>query len=327
MQVGDALMQPSRFIRILLSTCAIAILLYSAIFTNISSVIAASASELTQSAETDVITSPAIDQQMIIQHVEGWIQDLSQHAPFTVWKGAEYEISPLGPGLHSWLVQLTKKEKELGYLIVSATETQQLTLSEYGVGPSPLFSTNTLYLSLVQHGIIPSSIKRNQLFTTDTLHIERYYLHPMLAVWRVEPQDQPAAYYNAKTGEQLLITDQDWDQQKKTLKQGSPLEAGMQEVIMPNKSAQPIPTFDPFERINWLTHAPLEITTAAHLSTKLDQKAKITYVSNWYQDSYMIPLAVSGYQTWRNVTYIMVHDEGARWIPFQSLAAFGKFYK
>ncbi|WP_152394333.1 hypothetical protein [Paenibacillus guangzhouensis] len=318
-------MQPSRFIRILLSTCATVTLLISIILTPVSPVIAASASEVTSSADADSI--PAIDQQMLASHVEGWIQDLSKHAPFTVWKGAEYTISPLGPGLHSWLVQLTKQNKELGYLIVSATESQQLTLSEYGVGPSPLFSTNTLYLSLVQHGIIPSSIKRNQLLTTERLHIQRYYLHPMLAVWRVEPQDQPATYYNAKTGEQLLITDQEWDKQKNTLSQGSPMEAGMQEVIQPNKNAQPIASFDPFERINWLTHAPLEIKNAANLSSKLDQKARITYVSNWYQDTYLIPLAVSGYQTWGNVTYIMVHDEGARWIPFQSLAAYGKFYK
>jgi hypothetical protein len=266
-----------------------------------------------------------IDHEVLVSHIDKWKKDLSKNAPFTAWQDASYSIYPLGPGTHGWLVLLSKQDKEIGYMIISASENQEPILSEYGVGPSPLFSMNTLYPSLVQHELISSKIKPEQLFQQPHIKFERYYLHPMLAVWRVESTGKSAFYINAKTGEVLLITDAKWKAQEQVMARAPLQFKPLTTTAAP--SIQTIQPFDPFERINWLTHDPLPIQQASQLTEQIDQKAKITYVSNWFKDSYMVPMSISGYQQWGDHTYLMMEEQGTRWIPFQSLQPFGFFFK
>lgn len=266
-----------------------------------------------------------IDHAELVSHIDHWKNDLSKNDPFKEWQHASYSIYPLGPGTHGWLVLLSKQEKEIGYMIISASEDHELTLAEYGVGPNPLFSINTLYPSLVQHELISSSMKPEQLFQQSDITIERYYLHPMLALWRVEPAGKPASYIHAKTGEVLLITDAKWKAQEQVIAHASHHNKPMTTTAAP--SVQTIPPFDPFEKMYWLTHDPLTFQQTSQLTKQIDRKAKITYVSNWFKDSYMVPVSISGYQHWGDDTYLMMEEEGTRWIPYQSLQRFGNFYK
>lgn len=276
---------------------------------------------------------PVIDSERLNQQIKTWIAELAKQKPFTVWQSAQYDIYPLGPGTHGWLVLITLNNEEIGYLIVSAAPDNQLTLSEYGIGSNPLYSINTLYPSMVQQGIIPSSMKRSQLFQSKSLTLSRLYAHPLLAVWKITVKGKDTFYLDAKTGEGLQIDDKMWQTQLKAMKAltNEKKESGFflptLTQTLPKEALQRLRPFDPYERFGWLTRDPLPIQTAEDLTRMLDHKKKITFVSNWYGDTFLIPLPMIGYQQWETgETYIWTDEFGSRWIPFQALKLYGKFY-
>lgn len=268
--------------------------------------------------------SSTFNTRVLVEHIITWRDALAKQAAFQDWKHATYAIYPVGPGLHSWLVLLSNHDQEVGYMIISATEDQTFVLSEYGSGTHPLFSLNTLYDSLVQHGLIPSSIAQSQLFTVSSLKLSRLYIHPMLAVWKVEAAGKPIQYVHAKTGELLLADEQAIQAEAARLSRMMPT---IPPATLPEQATTTIAPFDPYEHIYWLKDKPLSIQHVSDLILALQHKSEVTYVSNWMQQSYLVPLSLSGFQQWNNITYLQLEEVGTRWIPFDMLNPFGAFYE
>lgn len=80
--------------------------------------------------QMDILPSPGTVQEF----AKSTLNKLAAEAPFTAWKDAGIEYYPLGPGTHSWLVNVMKGEQRIGYMIISATDQGGYMLSEYGAG-------------------------------------------------------------------------------------------------------------------------------------------------------------------------------------------------
>ncbi|WP_230193314.1 hypothetical protein [Paenibacillus sp. CECT 9249] len=288
-----------------------------------------SVSHAAESGRMGAIAEPGLstDGATLNQRISDWIGRLAEHEEFAAWKQAEYQVYPLGPGMHGWLVLLTKGAEDVGYLVVSATETGEPILSEYGTGSQSLFSMNTLYSSLVQHELIPSSVLPEQFEQWDRISIDRYYIHPMLAVWKVGISGEPNRYVDAKTGQILTIGDDEWRAQLSKF-QNDPTAGIAGSVWQPQPSVSAAEAFDPYYRIVWITHEPLDVSNPKQLLDWFADNVKMTYVSEWYDEAYLVPVALTGYQIWDGITtYVGFDQEGNRYVPFETLSRYGSFYE
>ena len=93
------------------------------------------------------------------QQVQAWANILVKQPPFQSWKSASKD-TPIGPGMHGWLVTFQVNHKPVGYMIVNATENGGFSLSEYGVGDHPAYDPNTLYQSMIRQGYFKSAAAR-----------------------------------------------------------------------------------------------------------------------------------------------------------------------
>lgn len=73
------------------------------------------------------------------EKINMWIEEIQQNDPlFTHWEHATWNAYPFGPGSRQWVVILTMKEEEVGYLIVG--DFNGLELIEYGFTTEPILS-------------------------------------------------------------------------------------------------------------------------------------------------------------------------------------------
>lgn len=251
--------------------------------------------------------------------IEKWKQTLSKEKDFETWQKATWTSSPLGPGTHGWVILITKDSKELGYMIVYAAENGGFRLAEYGNGSNPLFSLNTLYRTLVQLELIPASTTLLHFTKNPAVHIERWYSDAMQAVWQITVKQQNYMI-DAKTGEVLPIA-----KLPSAYKEGqssqSPSELnGVIEQLQ-------VPSFDPYERLPWVTGKPLTIRTLSDLKAALKEHKQLTYVAVLYDDQVTIPFAVLGYSKWdKEEPYVLLDQAGTRYISMSSLLQAGHFY-
>ncbi len=251
--------------------------------------------------------------QAMHNQIDAWLNELAQQTAFAEWPTAERTVTALGPGTHSWLVTLAQGQETVGYLVVQATPNGAFRLGEYGLGSEPLYSASVLQRSLASLGLDDAK---------DTLQIEQRYASPLLAAWRIVKEGESPLYLDAKTGEQLPIQDTIW------LKAvaDSVLEASS---IVGASEPTPfllLPTFDVYERMPWLTGAPLSISFR-ELAIKLSQQDHIWYSSEPYGGAHRFVWAVIGYHGWSDgLPYMAIDHEGTRYIPFDILAANGHYY-
>jgi hypothetical protein len=130
--------------------------------------------------------------------IQGWITALTAEKDFASWKNARWDITPLGPGTHSWLVSVTGGKEDAGYLIVAQKEDGSYTLVEYGSGTYPLFSLQTLRQSLLRRGLMDSLTESHECTESAT----RFYIRDLEAFWKVTCGGN-TIFFDAKTGEEL----------------------------------------------------------------------------------------------------------------------------
>jgi hypothetical protein len=259
--------------------------------------------------------------------VKDWITALTKEAGFETWKKAKWESLPVGPGTHSWLVVIRKDGLEVGYLLVGAMEDgQHYKLLEYGLGPQPLFSFNTLYQSMMQQALIAPSITLTA-FTQDTnWNKERFYLNTLENFWRIT-RGTEVYYIDAKSGELFLNDFDPLEKSVQLLKSVASADELTSQMPLQQKESIVRPSYDPFEKLSWVSGKALPITSIDDLKLAIQAHPKLTYSSKLYKSAVIHPFAITGYHVWNmGQAYISLEDEGARYIPLSSLLQVGSFF-
>ncbi|WP_426452410.1 hypothetical protein ACP26L_10165 [Paenibacillus sp. S-38] len=247
--------------------------------------------------------------------VQALIRELSSQEGFESWAKAEWTSYPLGPGTHGWVVLLKTDGIETGYLVIHDAGSGRYLLSEYGRGEYPLFSLQTLHHSLVRLDLIPSDA-----------HIQRLYYNPLEALWQITaPGGSPVRYLDAKTGEELPLSSGDVPHKELPAGEGSSYLTGSPaprpEVLIGGAP------FDAYERLPWVTSPPASPPSATELGEWLKQGRRPIYAAEVYGGRYLIPLAVTGLQTWSSGTaYVRAQQDDERYLPLGALQHLGGFY-
>lgn len=177
------------------------------------------------------------------------ISKLSADPPFTSWKNAGTEYYPLGPGTHSWLVNVMDGEQRIGYLIITAKDQGGYMLSEYGAGSYGLpYSLQDLRQFLAQQELIPSNL-------SGQLELTALYA-PLLPLWKLTI-DNKTLYINASVLQVLP-----WSISKaEDMLHVKSAAAGAISSLEPGLA--PLPAYqtggqdDPYADLLWLTAPPL----------------------------------------------------------------------
>lgn len=257
------------------------------------------------------------------------IQDLSQHQPFTQWKGAEPIIEPLGPGTHSWLVTIldqdgNTKGSTSGYLIISVTVSGEYKLIEYGIGPDSIYAKYTLENALSESGI-----------HTNTGDIIPLYSGPALAAWSIRNKgaEQHDLYWDAVTGELLPENENSWNIQASSY---IPPESALGNKGIgdtTNVTSQSFvhysDSFDPYDNLLWITGQAINVNKESFENT-IQKKKRLVFVTTGDHRTYSIPLPIYGYQKWANKAestfYLMSGTTSSpRFISIQALIDSGQF--
>jgi hypothetical protein len=251
------------------------------------------------------------------QQVKTWVDELSVHKPFSLWKSALIEVQPLGPGTHGWLAVLKAPGGPVGYLVVYAAADGTYRLGEYGTGTDPLFSPDTLAATLVENGLIPS---KNSPYKAQTI-----YFHPFAAVWEVTVGTE-TYWVDGKTGEILPFERKGWNLLLPALRANvQPLTASS------DHSGTLLLTepFDAYERLPWVSgEAPADLKNSKEVQGLLRGGLHLRYVTEPYGDAALYALPVVGFHSWSNGRLDLALDmEGTRFIPLDHLQQNGLFYE
>ncbi|MCR2803766.1 hypothetical protein [Paenibacillus soyae] len=261
----------------------------------------------------------ATDESKVKEQARIWVDELSAKARYASWKNAALSVSALGPGTHSWLVQLTNEKRDIiGYLVINALEEGGLQLGEYGTGSYPLFNEQSLQLSLLQLELIH-------------YQAERVYADPLHAVWRITSKS--GMYYtDGMSGEGLPIAkDSEW---KKELGRINAKKHGVLASHAKLSTAYGlVDSFDPYARMPWLTKQPLKLEAPRYsaLLQALNDKNELRYTTEAYKGKLRQVWSVVGYDLWNGDQLFLALDtdeDGAdrRYIPVNLLLEQGKFY-
>ncbi|SFF20888.1 hypothetical protein SAMN04487969_11839 [Paenibacillus algorifonticola] len=265
-------------------------------------------------------TENAVDT-ALLAHVEAWTAQLSAQPAFKSWQGATLDISALGPGTHSWMASVIQHKKTVGYLVVHATQSGGFILGEYGLGDY-LYNLTTLQQSLQRLELIPST-------TTST----PLYIHPLLSVWKIS--GKATAYTDAMSGEAVPLTASLWNaeasQELKLIQDETPpmtSTAGITKAVSN-------PSFSPYEKLQWLTDAPVskaESKAFIKVLHILDKKKHLTYTAARFNGEMLYVWSATGYHSWDNgAVYVALETdelgESQRYVPLSLLAELGDFYR
>lgn len=247
--------------------------------------------------------------------VNRWMQTLSQEQGFETWKDAVWDSYPLGPGTHGWIVWISKDAKTVGYLVIFATPEGRFQLMEYGVGDRPLFKPKTLTQTLDKLGL------SGQAYREEKIYIDSFH-----AVWKIKTESD-TYFVDAKTGELLPLNDELVlaTAEKKT---GAFLSVKQNAAARIIKERLEIPAFDPFERVNWLTHKPIALRDLQELQLLLHHETQVTFAAQLFQHTVLAAFAVVGYHNWESsAMFVALDQEGTRFIPFRLMERTGGFYQ
>ncbi|MCM3626543.1 hypothetical protein M3194_04080 [Paenibacillus glycanilyticus] len=265
--------------------------------------------------------SPITQQNQLQSAIRGWMDELAKLPEFHAWSDAEFTVSPLGPGTHSWIAIVKDKGQTAGYLVIQAKENGGFALGEYGTGEY-LFDQTTLQRSLVQLELITSLLDSNQAL----------YIHPLLAVWDIKGSAEDT-YLDGMSGEWLPLRQTTWDKASKA-EEGLAVRYALEgdSVI---KRAVRSRSFDPYSKMPWLTEKPLQ-ATAEHTELvlkALSSKEPLRYTAERFNKEMLYVWSVTGYHNWGDngtVYAALETDElgsSTRYIPLKLLAELGYFYR
>ncbi|MGM1019848.1 MAG: hypothetical protein ACQEXV_04740 [Bacillota bacterium] len=260
------------------------------------------------------------------------VQSLSAQPSFAQWKDAELSYHPLGPGTHSWLVQVNRGGEYIGYLIIGADHNGAYQLNEYGNGPGGPYSMNLLRQSL-------KSLTETDLSSIDKLQITPMYEEPLLAYWRVRSSTGSEVCIDAFTGDPLPaeVATGSWKNKLHSSTNSSSsssaalsLKAGAQAITL---SAEP---FDPYDDLSWLLpKQKLSIHNVNQFTNTLNESSRIVFSATSINFAFGGPLAINGYQSWNPspdlshpIMYAATCRTGlSRFVPLDRLLSGGEFYR
>lgn len=256
------------------------------------------------------------------------VQSLSTQPSFDQWKDAELSYHPLGPGTHSWLVQVNRAGEYIGYLIIGADHNGAYQLNEYGNGPGGPYSMNLLRQSL-------KSLTETKLSSIDKLQITPMYEEPLLAYWLVRSSSGSEVCIDAFTGDPLPaeVANGNWKNKlhSSTIPSSAlSLKAGPQAITL---SAEP---FDPYDDLSWLLpKQKLSIHNVQQFTNTLSESSRIVFSATDINFAFGGPLAINGYQSWNPshdlshpVMYALTCRTGlSRFVPLDQLLSGGGFYR
>ncbi|EHS58623.1 hypothetical protein WG8_1883 [Paenibacillus sp. Aloe-11] len=255
------------------------------------------------------------------------IQSLSSQPPFAQWKDAELSYHPLGPGTHSWLVQVNRAGESIGYLIIGTDTNGVYQLNEYGNGPGGPYSMDMLRQSL-------KSLAEAEFSSSDKLQITPMYEEPLLAYWLVRSSTGSELCIDAVTGDPLPVevADGSW-KHKLNHTPSSTINFSQTRAQSVTFSADP---FDPYDDLGWLqSKQKLAIHNANQLIDTLHISPRIIFSATSINFAFGGPLSINGYQSWISpddpshpILYALTHHNGlARFVPLKQLLSAGEFYR
>lgn len=251
--------------------------------------------------------------------IRQWVDGLSREKPFEAWNNAEIDVQALGPGTHGWLALLSAKNGEtVGYLVIHAAEDGSYRLGEYGTGPDVLFSPATLERSLENQGLI--------LPGQASYEAEKIYDHPLAATWQLRIGGDEY-WADAKTGQILPFDRAAWERSRPMPDSGGAAANGFGLTGVPDAAILKEP-FDPYGSLPWLTGAePLTLGNGEEARHRILRDERLRYVTEPYGGSVLYALPVVGFQRWPGGRLDVALDmEGIRFIPLETLNAYGLFY-
>ncbi|GMK42877.1 hypothetical protein PghCCS26_00040 [Paenibacillus glycanilyticus] len=274
-----------------------------------------------QSLQAESMPSVTAQQETELQSaVRGWMDELAKLPEFKAWSHAEFTVSPLGPGTHSWIAIVKDKGQPAGYLVVQAKENGGFALGEYGTGEY-LFDQTTLHQSLAQLELLSSLPNTNQAL----------YIHPLLAVWDVNGSAENT-YLDGMSGEWLPL-------QKATLEKTAKAEEGLaaRYALQGNtliQRAVKSRSFDPYSEMPWLTEKPIPASAedTSIVLKALSSMTPLRFTVERFNKEMLYVWSVTGYHSWGdgNVYAALETDElgsSTRYIPLKLLAELGHFYR
>ena len=243
--------------------------------------------------------------------VEGWISELAKQPEFAHWSSASWTRTPLGPGMHGWIVLVTIDGKEAGYLVVTSDTDNVFSLVEYGAGAYPLFSESKLYQELVQQSLIHPS---------DTYEATPAYYSPFQTVWQVTHRGEEL-WLDGASGELLSL---ETHVREALNERELTLSSTYAERI---ERTQELPAHDPYKNISWVTAPPTKIKDLQQLQAFLDEGQTLTFVTEQYVCTILYAFALTGYHQWsEDGPFIRIEQDGSRFIPAERLLHEGKLY-
>ncbi|RCW49353.1 hypothetical protein [Paenibacillus prosopidis] len=263
---------------------------------------------------------PATSDQPLEQQAQLWVDELANQPHFEKWKLASLQISPIGPGTHSWLVLVKQNKETVGYLVVNAVENGGFQLGEYGTSRQPLFDDQTLSRSIKQLELLKPADKTEAL-----------YIHPLLAAWKVTA-DQETYFTDAASGELLPVESKDWLAASYTpLIHAERMQAPASAKLLKHVS---LPSFDRYARLPWLTKEPLQvgISTYSSLFAKINSKEQLRYTAELFEGQMLYVWSIVGYNKWDSGHLYLALEAGEdgserRYVPLLLLIELGHFYR
>ncbi|KLU53864.1 hypothetical protein EL84_16640 [Paenibacillus sp. VT-400] len=242
------------------------------------------------------------------------------------WKNADLDFYPLGPGLHSWLVQAEFEGKPIGYMIITATEQGQLMLSEYGHGEQSPYNNELLGQTLDRQHVNLEVL----LAGGGELHLG--YALPLLAYWKVEQPNHPALYIDATNGD--VLPSEFLNLLEADSKHASASITDLSTT--PSLSVDPLhlrPVFNPADNLLWITSKPVAADRAQDV-IQHGENQEIVFSAGDRNAVYGGPLPVSGYQLWHadqeaeSILYVALGGKSSiqRFVPLSTLQQEGHFY-
>jgi hypothetical protein len=273
------------------------------------------------SIASNTVTKPIPDlrsESSLAATINSWRAALAHEKGFESWQTAAWNSYPLGPGTHGWVIILSEQGQDVGYMIVHATENGSFRLTEYGTGDNPLFSLTTLYRSLVQQELIPATTSFSDFVQNETILKDRLYMDALTAVWKINIQNQ-TYYLDAKSGELLPLKEDPTPKLTDAPVKGTELKGEANTVLHP--------AFDPYDRLPWIQGTPLPATDLKELQSALNLQDRLTYVTELYDGQVTLPLAILGYQQWKDGdTYLTLDHVGPRYVLLESALIQGHIY-
>jgi hypothetical protein len=292
-----------------------------------------SASPATPSPSQDDVSASFPTQEQgvptgVKQAADNKVQSLSSQPPFSLWKDAELSYHPLGPGTHSWLVQVNRAGEYIGYLIIGSDSNGAYQLNEYGNGPGGPYSMDVLRQSLV-------SLTETDLSSIDKLQITPMYEEPLLAYWLVRSSTGSQICIDAVTGDPLPVevADGSWKHklQNNVFSSSVPfLKTQAQAVTVLSAP------FDPYDDLGWLQpKQKLSVRNTGQFMDTLSISPRIIFSATGINFAFGGPLSISGYQSWispghpsqSNLYALTYHHGLSRFVPLKKLLSAGEFYR